>query len=136
MRWNLQTKSACALAATALYFSAALALRSSYVPPAPPPGEKAVALRRPFGSFGAFGANVGLPELKAYADATDHDTNSPVLLYEDGRLLGPAHQTHGEIARLGQGRYDHWNGQMAFSSSDGTNPISNGRTYWAVLPRK
>jgi hypothetical protein len=50
--------------------------------------------------------------------------------------LGPAHQTHDEIARLGHGRYDHWKGLMVFSSSDGSDPASNGRAYWAVLPRK
>ena len=47
MQWNKPTKLACALGATALYFSAALGLKYSYAPPAEPPGKK-ILLHRPF----------------------------------------------------------------------------------------
>lgn len=73
------------------------------------------------------------------ADETkDNKTRSDVLLYEDGKLLGPAHTSLYEVAVLGMGRYAHWKGNysiFAFSSSDNTDPNTNGRTYWAERPR-
>jgi hypothetical protein len=63
------------------------------------------------------------------------DTTSPILIYEDGQLLGPAHNTFADIHNLGAGRYAHWKGiGIVFSSSDNSDPNTNGRKYWAVLP--
>ena len=67
------------------------------------------------------------------ADLTGRE-RSNVQLYEDGKLLGPAHSSLYETAVLGMGRYSHWKGNysvFAFSSSDNTDPITNGRTYSA-----
>jgi len=133
MQWNKPTKLACALGATALYFSAALGLKYSYAPPAEPPGKK-ILLHRPFGRFGNFGASARLPELSVFADRPGEDARSSVLLYEGDRPLGPPHTSHGEIAELGHGRFSHWEGLVAFSSGDGTDASTNGRRYWAVLP--
>jgi hypothetical protein len=58
---------------------------------------------------------------------------SRVVLLEDGRPLGPAHAPHAEIRELGGGRLSHWRGQLWFSTSDNSDPATNGRTY-AVLP--
>lgn len=73
------------------------------------------------------------------ADETkENKTRSDVLLYEDGKLLGPPHTSLYEVAVLGMGRYAHWKGNysiFAFSSSDNTDPNTNGRTYWAERPR-
>jgi hypothetical protein len=66
------------------------------------------------------------------------DSSSPIMLYEDDKPLGPAHATpHSEIGTLGHGRFSHWKGNFSvfvFSSSDNTDPRTNGRTYWAVKP--
>lgn len=62
---------------------------------------------------------------------------SDVLLYEDGKLLGPPHSEVYHVAVLGMGRYAHWRANhvaIAFSSSDGTDPKTNGRVYWAERP--
>ena len=73
--------------------------------------------------------------LEEFADSVDNNWRSPVLLYENDRLLGPAHSSHDDIAHLGEGRYSHWKQQgFFFSSSDKSDPNSNGRSYWAVVP--
>lgn len=70
---------------------------------------------------------------------TDADPNhSNLIIYEDGKPLGPAHSPIYHVAVLGMGRYKHWkrNGQsiFVFSSSDNTDPRTNGRKYWAERP--
>lgn len=54
-------------------------------------------------------------------------------LSENGRSLGPAHTPHNEISQKGGGRFSHWKGQVVFSSSDGSDPRTNGRTYVASV---
>ena len=41
------------------------------------------------------------------ADAADNNDRSTLLLYEGGCLLGPAHSTHADIAKLGMERFTH-----------------------------
>jgi hypothetical protein len=129
---------ACGLAATALYFSLGLWLKRSYVEPPRPAGERVIRLERPF--FDLIGSNnrvfsVRVAELEALSDTMEQPQRSPFLLYEGTRPLGPPHSDHSEILRYGHGRFSHWNfSGFIFSSSDGTNPRYNGRTYWAVIP--
>ncbi len=54
---------------------------------------------------------------------------SRLALLEDGVPLGQAHQGHEAIRREGKGRYSHWKGRVFFSTSDGTNPNTNGYDY-------
>jgi hypothetical protein len=49
--------------------------------------------------------------------------------------MGSPHSLHVDIMKDGRGRYSHWGTSMIFSTSDNTNPNSNGRTYVAVQPR-
>ena len=68
-------------------------------------------------------------------DPTVEHGNSPVMIYEDGKPLGPAHSNFADISKLGRGRFTYWTGQgLIFSTSDGSDPNSNGRRYWAVVP--
>jgi hypothetical protein len=127
----------CAAGATALYFSAALWLRHSYVEPPKPAGEL-ILLDRPYvalrDSDVVFVAKA--PSLDDLSDTPEAPKRSPFLLYENDRLLGPPHSEHADILENGHGRFSHWIGSgFIFSTSDGTNPKSNGRTYWAVIPR-
>lgn len=52
------------------------------------------------------------------------------------RELGPAHSVHTDIGSLGRGRFSHWGNEsgsveaLFFSTSDNSDPRSNGRTYW------
>jgi hypothetical protein len=59
---------------------------------------------------------------------------SPLELREDGRPLGPAHAMHEDIRRLGAGRFSHWGSALIFSSSDNSDPRTNGRAYSLTWP--
>jgi SAM-dependent methyltransferase len=71
-------------------------------------------------------------EIPNYADTADdiqHPRRSRLMLYEDREPVGFAHQTHADIAHHGGGRYSHWQQSLIFSSTDGSDPNSNGRRY-------
>ena len=60
---------------------------------------------------------------------------SQLLVFEDGRPLGPAHSVHADIRDQGEGRYSHWTREgLYFSASDNTDPRTNGREYRVVYP--
>ena len=63
------------------------------------------------------------------SDDSHHADASGLILFEDGKSLGPAHSSHAEIRRQGAGRFSHWTTTIWFSSSDGTDPRANGRSY-------
>jgi hypothetical protein len=76
-----------------------------------------------------------LPSLAHLGD-TDADLfHSPAMLCEDNNILGPPHTFHAQIVKDGLGRFSHFGGDVVFSSSDNTDPNSNGRQYTIVLPR-
>ncbi len=60
--------------------------------------------------------------------ATDAEASRGILT-EDGKTLGPAHTLHSEIRSKGAGRFSFWSGKLYFSSSDGSDPRTNGRAY-------
>ncbi len=79
-----------------------------------------------------------MPELLDRAgapDSTEAQDASRVLLLEDGYALGPAHSRHAVIRAIGCGRYSHWGDEPAlhFSTSDNSDPNSNGRRYSIVV---
>ena len=126
-----------AVVALALYFGLAEGLRRSFVNPAPE-GHIVVRLNRPFEKHGEFGVtSYQLRSIQSFQNATDsvdRKKRSPVLLYENNRLLGPGHSSLDQVAQLGRGRYLHSSLGFVFSASDNTDPNVNGRRYWAVLP--
>ena len=75
-----------------------------------------------------------LPEYKNLADCAEEPFRSVLFLYEDEVNVGPGHSSHIDIIKRGQGRYSHWGDGIIFSSSDNTNPNTNGRTY-SIRPR-
>ena len=60
---------------------------------------------------------------------SDSDGASSITLYENGVPLPHPHCAHDEIRRIGQGRYSHWGPHLFFSTSDNTDPRTNGRVY-------
>lgn len=66
------------------------------------------------------------------SDDESAPARSSLLLFEDGRQLGPAHALHQSIADEGHGRYSHWGERILFSASDNSDPKTNGRTYTVV----
>ena len=138
-RWGKGSVALTVVVAFAIYFGLAEWMRRSFVDPTPD-GSVVVRLTRPFEKHGTYGvASYQLRSLEPFKDSTDGadgKRRSPVLLYEDGRLLGPAHSSMAEIAGSGRGRYLHSTLGFVFSASDNTDPNLNGRHYWAVMPRQ
>ena len=145
MHWKRSTKWICALGATAAYFLTAYWLMVSYVPDAnfeigPNVAGEKILLLRPFARYAGSHFAVAIERYHLFdslADSDDNNHRSTVELYENGKLMGPAHSKHEDIATLGQGRFSHWrkNGTTFYwSSSDNSDPNTNGRAYWVVKP--
>lgn len=66
---------------------------------------------------------------------SDAEGGSPLVLLEDGRPLGPRRPALDEVAGEGGGRWYHWFNAVVFSTSDGTDPRSNGRRYEVRVDR-
>lgn len=77
---------------------------------------------------GGYAWLVSLPHLEMWGASLDAPLSGSVLL-ENGVVIGPGNQSHDDIRNAGGGRFSHWGGQLWFSSSDGTDPRTNGRTY-------
>ncbi|MBR0875158.1 hypothetical protein JQ633_32695 [Bradyrhizobium tropiciagri] len=128
--------SAAVAALFVLYFPLAAWVDHSYVNLVPR-GKIVVRLVKPFETYAY--ANLSSPEtlnrLSQWADDEKADPQrSPIIIYEDGVPLGPGHNSFADIAKLGAGRFSHWRMGVVFSASDNSNPNTNGRNYWAVLP--
>lgn len=55
-------------------------------------------------------------------------------LLESETPLTPASAPHQELRALGAGRWSFWRGQVYFSTNDGSDPRSNGRSYRLEAP--
>lgn len=78
---------------------------------------------------------VSLPQYESSADSMKDGSRSKLLLYENGKVLGPAHSLHAEIRTNGSGRYSHWVGSIYFSTSDNSDPNNNGKKYTVAIPQ-
>ena len=95
------------------------------------------ALRIPLGPFAREAGNAWvafLPETPLESDGPKDGERSSLVVLEDGRPLGPPHTPHEIIRRVGKGMYSHWEGALIFSTSDNTDPNTNGREYLAIVP--
>ena len=55
---------------------------------------------------------------------------SMLMLFENGKTLGPPRSIHADIRTKGGGRFSHWTREtLYFSASDNTDPRTNGRRY-------
>ena len=62
---------------------------------------------------------------------------SMCVLLEDGKPLGPPRALHADIRKKGRGRYSHWTQRtLYFSTSDNSDPRTNGRKYTLVSLRR
>jgi predicted O-methyltransferase YrrM len=101
-------------------------------------------LRRLFHSHrlgGPFVPNEGhcwtahLPELRHLADSPETPQRSPLMLYENGIPFPEAHEPHEYIRTEGGGLFSHWQDFLYFSTSDNSDPNTNGRQYnYTVSP--
>ncbi len=106
-------------------------------PPQPkPPAGTVGELNHPFDKLQPDGfAYLSLaPTLERESDSSASPDRSPFVVFENDHALGPAHSQHSDIAKFGHGNFSHWKAGFLFSSSDGTDPETNGRKYWIVRP--
>ncbi len=131
--WTPSRTINAALAAFALYFAVAGYLKYAYVPQ--PDLPRRVYLPGPFTKLDGFSYRSPLPrEFEDSSDSLDNGTRSQFQLYENEKLIGPAHSPHIDIARLGGGRYSHWrsgekNWALIFSATDNSDPNNSGKRY-------
>jgi len=83
---------------------------------------------------GAFQPEQGFCYIAGFDCGEDGDketgNQSRIVLYEDGQPLGPGKALHADIRTKGGGRYSHWTrGGLYMSTSDGSDPRTNGRVY-------
>lgn len=79
-------------------------------------------------------ANFGYSYILRQGAPDDRMERSRLMLLENGKPL-KAHQAHAAIHREGLGRFSHWGAQgLLFSSSDNSDPRTNGREYKVVYP--
>lgn len=88
-----------------------------------------IELQRPFTQHRGHCFYTMLPELEASGDSDSDRKRSHVMLFEDGVPVGFPHVRPHEIAAYGAGRYSHWGAKFQFSSTDNTDPNTNGRRY-------
>jgi hypothetical protein len=97
-------------------------------------GEK-VVLTGPYPPLEGHAYKAPLPTLVRLGDTDANLFHSPALLCEGDTILGPPHTFHAKIVEAGLGRFSHYGDGVVFSSSDNTDPNSNGRQYTIVVPR-
>ena len=107
-----------------------------YYAPLCPQGMAELPLGKPFPKQRDFMFFGQVPDLAAVSDTAEAPTRSSVMVCENDRLLGPAHSAHGAIAAQGGGRFSHSGIGFYFSSTDNTDPNTNGRNYRAVYRTK
>ncbi|MDA9467033.1 hypothetical protein XH87_21015 [Bradyrhizobium sp. CCBAU 53415] len=107
-----------------------------YGSPKPPPAPNAYLLPRPHQIYpDGFVYSAPIPkQFEAYADEDNDTQSSPVVLYEDDKPLAWPHSLGYLVAQQGMGRYSLQHGHVFFSSSDNSDPRSNHRYYWLVVP--
>ncbi len=93
------------------------------------PDSVSMELRPPFAHEQGNCWIVALPDLDKWADSTEWLEYSTLMIYENGRALGPAHSVHDSIRTIGEGRFSHFGKSLFFSTTDNSNPNQNGRQY-------
>jgi hypothetical protein len=111
--------------------SEGLILSVNTLHPSCPYGER-IRMPPPFPFNGGYSYVVDLPDLERLADTIENATRSPLVICEDDRLMGPAHSFHQGIRESGRGRFSHWGTDLLFSTSDNSDPNTNGRSYQAI----
>lgn len=97
------------------------------------PNRMVVPMRR-FVREAGFAWRAETPELEPWCDTLELPTRSRVVVLEEDLALGPAHAQHEVVRSIGRGAFSHWNGGILLSTSDNSDPTTNGRRYVAVLP--
>lgn len=93
-------------------------------------------LTPPFKHLRGSGYQAELPNIfKDFANTPDNFFNSSMRILEDGRPLKLPFGDMLNIYYCGGGAYNHWSNILLFSTSDNTDPNTNGRTYEIVCEK-
>ena len=104
--------------------------------------EKLLRLVHSYRLRGPFAPNEGhcwtayLPQWRHLADSLETSQRSPLMLYENGIPFLEAHVPHRHIRTEGGGLFSHWQDSLFFSTSDNSNPNTNGRRYSYTVYRE
>jgi hypothetical protein len=109
-----------------------VAIISPFIAPSQSIAIETSAIHRDSGFAFAIPLRFSLPFPFEVAADDFGSEGSDLQLMEDNRPLGPAHTLHDEIRTQGKGRYSHWRQDLWFSTSDNTDPRTNGRRYDAI----
>jgi hypothetical protein len=83
----------------------------------------------------AYITKVPRPPLRDFVRVkTDSPGASSWEVYEDGRRLGPLQSLPDDVRKLGKGAFSQRGREVLFSTSDGSSPVTNGRTYLVRAP--
>jgi len=127
---SLGGKLALGFGSLGIPFFVTLTLLNYFQPLCPAEGQRTSLLP----SFSKVNGHAYAVMLDTFGDTIENLRGSQLLVCEDKFLLGPAHAILGDIIGSGRGRFLHWQTQLVFSSSDNTDPNSNGRSYMIVVP--
>jgi len=72
---------------------------------------------------------VDLADLPIEGDSSEEPRRSFFVLCEDGHSLCSGHSLHDMIRNGGRGLFSHWGKQLFFSTSENSDPRTNGRKY-------
>lgn len=109
----------------AIYAPLAVWLHHSYEP------SSDYVLPQPFRPVDETGLGFALTAIDSRFFEPNDRYSQKFALYENDKPLGPIAEPV-DVNRLGQGRYAHWwsgGSRFVFSSSDNTDPRTNGRVY-------
>lgn len=70
-----------------------------------------------------------IPQFINECDTNEQPFKSSLLLWEDDKVLPGAHSAYDCMFNFGNGRYRHWDNNLYFTTSDNSNPNTNGRKY-------
>lgn len=113
-------------------------LTRKFVSPPPPPFEEKLDPKKiqKGGLVGQSKPIYGYSYSLEHCAPCDQIARSQLMLLENGKPLKP-HEAHVQIRNEGLGRFSHWGAHgLLFSSSDNTDPRTNGREYRVVYPWK
>lgn len=60
---------------------------------------------------------------------SDREGHSKIVVFENGKPLMRAHAGHDEIRMVGNGSFSHWGTEVFLSTSDNSDPTTNGKKY-------
>jgi hypothetical protein len=75
-----------------------------------------------------------VPGLLNVSDTDSQPHRSPVLICENNKMLAPKHDVLENISSIGLGAFSHYANFLVFSTSDNSDPNTNGRTYRYIIP--